>query len=461
MPVNEFEEYLNKKDIAELPTELNGDNMSPVQELFDSDSSSSYIFNYCIGAAALIEYDGDKLDIIIHNEEFMHVLGYAMQDIETHNLNFFDALHPGDKKLCQETVEEAVRLGYASCEMLSPFSKKWIAYDFRHVSDGVNCSLLSCMIKDATNEYNLRHEVGTVAVGDNFKETERDNQEDSASQTGDYRRIKGLKASTFNAGMAVITSIIMVILLLNNAELVRGVYSDVDSVATRQFVFLLLLLIDIFVIIIVNKRFVLNPLHRYVDCIKNERKLDDIGSYEFKQLASIYNHMYETNIASKEILQYASEHDNLTGVLNRRAYDALTKIYRLNHAKFGLIITDADKFKDINDNYGHDVGDQILKKIAFLLQNSFRSNDKIIRYGGDEFVVILSEMQKENSYIVDRKIGEINEKLQNPDDGLPPISISAGFAFSEDGYNEEVFKLADKRLYQAKSSGRCNCKYAD
>ena len=120
---------------------------------------------------------------------------------------------------------------------------------------------------------------------------------------------------------------------------------------------------------------------------------------------------------------------------------------------------DLDNFKQINDGYGHQVGDSILQKVANLLSENFRSTDFPARIGGDEFAVIVTDFSENMKSVILNKIEMINMVLKNPDDGLPKISLSVGAAFSENGFSDELYKNADIALYEVKEKGRCGCRF--
>lgn len=119
---------------------------------------------------------------------------------------------------------------------------------------------------------------------------------------------------------------------------------------------------------------------------------------------------------------------------------------------------DVDHFKDVNDRNGHEIGDLALKRVAKLLTRSFRNSDYVIRYGGDEFVVVLVDINSDNADIIQRKFEWINSELHYQKDGIPPLSISIGVAFSENGFTDDLFHQADTALYQAKEAGRNTCR---
>lgn len=169
---------------------------------------------------------------------------------------------------------------------------------------------------------------------------------------------------------------------------------------------------------------------------------------------------FRTNelINENENLSVAAHMDGLTGAYNRRGYEAIVDANRERWTDVGFLIMDIDKFKEINDTFGHDIGDRMLKRLSNLLQSTFRSSDYVIRFGGDEFVILLPGITKEYGEVVCNKIEALNVQLENPISDLPVTSISAGIAFSEHGVSEELYTNADKTLYEVKSTTRRGCK---
>lgn len=204
---------------------------------------------------------------------------------------------------------------------------------------------------------------------------------------------------------------------------------------------------------------IIKPLQVYIDCIKEEKRLEITGAYEFKYLALTYNDIYEVNAANEVLLRHKAEHDPLTGVINRGAFEQMKEILKASADPLAFLIIDVDKFKLINDNYGHETGDQILKKVAKHLADTFRSQDYVARIGGDEFAVIMTNCTRELRPVIQNKVDAMNRFLQNPADGLPPISLSIGIAFSDKGFPKELYSQADRALYQVKENGRCGCRF--
>lgn len=200
---------------------------------------------------------------------------------------------------------------------------------------------------------------------------------------------------------------------------------------------------------------ILKPIKIYINCIKNNNFLEITGAYEFKYLAATYNNVYEMSRAQHELLRQRAEHDALTGLLNRQAFEQFKDELRTSSDPIALLLIDVDVFKSINDTYGHETGDRALIKVARLLKESFRSTDYVFRIGGDEFALILPDITPKNQEIISSKIDKINCTLQQPPKNFPKYSISVGAAFSDSGYTDELFQQTDRALYYTKENGRC------
>lgn len=159
-----------------------------------------------------------------------------------------------------------------------------------------------------------------------------------------------------------------------------------------------------------------------------------------------------------EMLETESACDPLTGLYNRRHLkDELQKeLARSSRSEivFCIMLIDIDHFKRINDNYGHMSGDEVLKELSALLRNSVRISDKVFRYGGEEFILLLPETLKSEAMILGNRI---RDKVENYSfSGIrKKITISGGIAQSSvDSSADLLIQKADKRLYSAKRSGR-------
>lgn len=152
--------------------------------------------------------------------------------------------------------------------------------------------------------------------------------------------------------------------------------------------------------------------------------------------------------------QYKAMHDALTGLYNRAGFNQIMSM--IDPRTDFLLYIDVDRFKTINDTYGHETGDRVLQKTAESIRHNFRAVDYICRLGGDEFVVILTQADVRNEEQIALRINRINKELQNTDDGLPAVSVSVGIAHGTSVPDaEHLMEYADEALYHTKRHGRC------
>lgn len=200
------------------------------------------------------------------------------------------------------------------------------------------------------------------------------------------------------------------------------------------------------------------PLTNMVRMMQNQELIEPTGAEELRFVTRTYNTILKENKEARERLSHEASHDALTGLFNRGAYDMLMQSVDREH--MALILVDVDYFKSINDTYGHAVGDRVLQRVAEILQKSFRSVDILCRIGGDEFVVVMTRANSSMRQLVENKFNRANDLLQHPKDGLPPVSLSVGVAFSDrENPQGDIFADADAALYQAKEAGRCCCAF--
>ena len=165
-----------------------------------------------------------------------------------------------------------------------------------------------------------------------------------------------------------------------------------------------------------------------------------------------------SNVAAHEKLKYFAYHDPLTGLLNRRAFEStlnseFSRSKRHSH-DLSLIFLDLDKFKLINDHYGHDVGDDALVYVADTLQDIVREEDIVARFAGDEFVVILPETKADKAETLMKRIqAYLNNHPLKHNGAKLTISLSYGITSTQDtGINSAaaLLKKADEKLYVEK-----------
>jgi len=150
-------------------------------------------------------------------------------------------------------------------------------------------------------------------------------------------------------------------------------------------------------------------------------------------------------------------HDKLTQAYSREYFDLNYRVMidksRLNGEKLGLMMLDIDHFKKVNDTYGHNVGDEVLKKLVSVVKNSIRLNDTLVRWGGEEFIVLALVKSTDSLYATAEHIRKSVEKAYF--NSVGHITISIGMTFYKENENiRDTIKRADDALYKAKKNGR-------
>ncbi|HHF3083554.1 TPA: diguanylate cyclase [Vibrio diabolicus] len=161
-------------------------------------------------------------------------------------------------------------------------------------------------------------------------------------------------------------------------------------------------------------------------------------------------------IVSKTIdkLQMDTLTDAMTGLLNRRGLDKVLGLFKQENTAFSILALDIDHFKSVNDNYGHDVGDNLLKEFAQLMKEQARANDHLCRSGGEEFMMFLEATDVHHAVDVAERIRHNVEKHDFLVVGKVTVSLGVSHWKGNDMPIEAVMKDADNALYKAKRNGR-------
>ena len=153
--------------------------------------------------------------------------------------------------------------------------------------------------------------------------------------------------------------------------------------------------------------------------------------------------------------------DGLTGLNNRRHFLVLANNEWARFQRYkrplALLMTDIDKFKSVNDTYGHDVGDEVIKGVAGVLQASKRTTDIVGRLGGEEFALVLPEATLESAVQAAERFRQlVANRVISAGDQRVPVTISLGVASADEQTTgiEEMLKQSDVALYEAKHTGR-------
>lgn len=176
---------------------------------------------------------------------------------------------------------------------------------------------------------------------------------------------------------------------------------------------------------------------------------------------SIFLH-HKLDSFNRQTLEFMAHTDMLTGINNRRYFERRAKTTISDHANndkpISLLMLDIDHFKSINDTYGHDVGDAVLKKISDICKTVLRNNDLFARYGGEEFIALLPNTPQKNAQFIAERLRQKIEQASVIVQGYGPIYFTASIGVTLIDYDNYTFndaiKQADTALYAAKSAGR-------
>lgn len=230
---------------------------------------------------------------------------------------------------------------------------------------------------------------------------------------------------------------------------------QLQKMFVRQQIYIGVVVVLVVVSFLIICFLVIRPIHMFESALDKDGELPSVGSAEMKCLADNINTSKRNNAASKLVFQHEAEHDALTGLFNRGAFEKMKQILSGSLEPIAVLLIDVDLFKHVNDNYGHEVGDAALKKVSAMLTEKFRSSDLVFRIGGDEFCVIMQKITPNEKHVIRDKLDIINADLQKADDKVPAkLSVSVGVAFSQFGFSEDLFKKSDKALYYTKEHGR-------
>ena len=229
------------------------------------------------------------------------------------------------------------------------------------------------------------------------------------------------------------------------------------------------LVIGVLVVVWQVDRLVLHRLDGYDRLINTIRRTNDLRDYRLKtgkrdelgRLGMAINEMLDALAENQSRLMHDASHDHLTGLPNRRLFmDRLEQT--VNHSerrdtRLGIMAIDLDGFKEVNDNFGHTVGDQLLREVSRRLLHSVRRSDTVGRLGGDEFLVMLYHVEDIDSTIaIVQKISHYLAQPYHIGNRDIQISASIGVAIYPDHatHVDELLKRADKLMYRAKHAGK-------
>lgn len=204
-----------------------------------------------------------------------------------------------------------------------------------------------------------------------------------------------------------------------------------------------------------------NALHKKQTVDQAINKLADKNRKSFKSGFTKLKQELQEATRYSEKLEKKLVQDQLTGAFNRRAYDKkivdeMERFLRYG-TPFSLLLLDADKFKNINDRYGHAIGDRCLQEIIKRSMPLLRKNDMLARYGGEEFVVVMPSTEADGARQAAEKIRQTIEKIEfiyKKETVKVTVSIGVTCVKEGDQKHEQIFERADMAVYKAKENGR-------
>jgi diguanylate cyclase (GGDEF)-like protein len=212
-------------------------------------------------------------------------------------------------------------------------------------------------------------------------------------------------------------------------------------------------------IMVVNVERLIEGARKFADGDRSHRINVQVPP-ELRQVADEFNKMVERIHESEAALAEEAREDALTGLNNRRAFNetldgAFARLRRLRDPVV-LLSLDIDHFKRINDSFGHDVGDEVLRGVAQVLRSSTREVDRVFRVGGEEFAVLVAETDALGAQVAAERIrAAIASHPLATSKGPLPVTSSVGIALATSSMRkDELLKAADAALYRAKALGR-------
>lgn len=249
----------------------------------------------------------------------------------------------------------------------------------------------------------------------------------------------------------------------------------IDKIKNISYVFYLILLLSVFCNIVILKKLILDPIAKIAKVIENfnhNKKIEKLKSTRISDIAVIkqlvnslminyHNHIDKMQELSQRynILLNDIDTDPLTKVFNRRALNKIIETNQKPEVNIAVLMCDIDFFKLVNDSMGHATGDYVLSIVAKTLQEHISKHDEIYRYGGEEFCIILQDIQGQNLADICKRLNKTIENLGIKNEGVQKnVTISIGattYNINNPNFSlHELIKTADKALYASKQNGR-------
>ena len=249
------------------------------------------------------------------------------------------------------------------------------------------------------------------------------------------------------------------IIILRSIYDLHGFYAGYHTRLTRLGVIMALSFLMILAIFFFVKRLFSDQLVQMAGALKHDHDIEtgDCVVKEFKMVSDAINNYREKLKRKNRELEMLSHTDPLTGVYNRRYFGKMLEEYIYEYRRYGrrfaLLVFDIDNFKQINDEYGHDVGDEVLREITNVIAHEIRMSDLLFRIGGEEFAILFEPIDPSHAEKIATGLCESVRKHRFLNRFHVTISIGVS-CFREDDDTFSLYKRVDSYTYRSKKSGK-------
>ncbi|MEG1314673.1 MAG: diguanylate cyclase [Anaerovoracaceae bacterium] len=467
MPVEDYENLIRSQEVFDSYNMEKSSNDFDMDTIFQSNPQMKLFFGDLMKAMAIYEFDGETIEILRVNDGFFQLFGANDQALKMESI--MEVISESSKQVVLDTFKHAIEMeSTAECDYLrikNDGSRIWIHIKLKLIQKIGKRNIIIGSLEDITaqklvdielNKYRqaITEEKDTnhMLVIDNIDSDVVQLKEMFKRQFEVFRAKDGTEAITI---LKENPSIGIILMDFSSPEIAGGEFLEQKKMMEE--------IAGIPVIVITSENSSISS---------HSRNLLEINDYITKPfieeivIKRVQNVMDSANLLKEVMKKYdtvsrLAETDQMTGLYNRITAEKIIKekMWNNRNGKNAMIMIDIDNFKPINDTYGHSFGDKMLKNFGALLLRSFRKDDIIIRMGGDEFAVFMSNMASDD--IAEKRAKLLMQELINKhsNEGVY-ITCSVGIAISpQHGDNfATLYGNADDALYDAKCQGKNNCK---
>ncbi len=264
------------------------------------------------------------------------------------------------------------------------------------------------------------------------------------------------KLTVFTGILSVASYLLITVLAVSSGSIELGTITEgfTSSKVSMANILIRIIFLSAFVGVVIY-------IATFFHVIVNKAVRKELLEKQNKQLVTVLGRLRKTKselAAKNRELAILSEIDSLTELYNRRKIDSLLedsfKNYQAVPGSMAVIILDIDHFKRVNDAFGHQMGDEVIKSVANLLSSNVRTNDSVGRWGGEEFIIVCADIIDKKE--IERMAERLRSIIAGNDFGIKQeLTCSFGVSFLKE--NDSIYKLlkrADDALYQSKRDGR-------